>query len=153
MHYDDIDHRSLIKEFKKFLGLTLLFRRALSMLIISLLIPLFSNTINSSRTDFRFCGKSNIHVWNYHGFIDYSCFTVLHDFVVISCLYSMLISEFSFPISKNRFAVAALFFTRISCMTDHVRSWQGLERNIRILLNLLSEILLIVWNLEPQELK
>ena len=38
-------------------------------------------------------------------------------------------------------------------MTDHVRSWQGLERNIRILLNLLSEILLIVWNLEPQELK
>ena len=36
---------------------------------------------------------------------------------------------------------------------DHVRSWHGLERNFRIKLNPLSEILLIVWNLEHQELK
>ena len=36
---------------------------------------------------------------------------------------------------------------------DHVRSWQGLEGNFRIKLNPLSEILLIVWNLEHQELK
>ena len=36
---------------------------------------------------------------------------------------------------------------------DHVQSWHGLERNFRIKLNLLSEILLIVWNLEHQELK
>ena len=62
----------------------------------------------------------------------------------------MPIAEFPIPSSKNRFALTALFSP---IAYDHVQSWHSWEKNFRMKLNLLSEILLIVWNLEQQELK
>ena len=110
--------------------------------------------LNSSRADFRFCGKCKMfeiamvlsitHVLMFH--------TNLWSFPV---LYSMPISEFPIPSSKNRFALTALFSPFLSHLSQTTmwQSWHGLERNFRIKLNPLSEILLIVWNLEHQELK
>ena len=77
------------------------------------------------------------------------CHTNLWSFPV---LYSMPISEFPIPSSKNRFALAALFslFLSHTTMCDHCTV--GRE-TYKMKLNPLSEILLIVWNLEHQELK
>ena len=77
------------------------------------------------------------------------CHTNLWSFPV---LYSMPISEFPIPISKNRFALTALFLPFLSHTTMCDHGTIG-KRNFRIKLNPLSEILLIVWNLEHQELK
>ena len=71
------------------------------------------------------------------------------DFAVISILYSMLISDFSVPISINRFALAASFY-----IGHHVLvQWQGLENNFRSSLSLLSEILSNILNILHLELK
>ena len=65
------------------------------------------------------------------------------DFAVISILYSMPISDFSVPISINRFALAASFYTGHHVLVQ----WQGLENNFRSSLSRLSEILSNILNI------
>ena len=76
--------------------------------------------INSSRADFRFCGKSKMfEIATVLSITHVSmCHTNLRSFPV---LYLMPISEFPIPISKNRFALTALFspFLSHTTMCDH----------------------------------
>ena len=68
----------------------------------------FAVQINSSRADFRFCRKCKMfEIATVLSITHVSmCHTNLWSFPV---LYSMPISEFPIPSSKNRFALAALF--------------------------------------------
>ena len=76
--------------------------------------------LNSSRADFRFCGKCEMFEIATALSITHvsMCHTHLWSFPV---LYSMSISEFPIPSSKNRFARAALFSPFLSHTTkcDH----------------------------------
>ena len=78
------------------------------------------NVINSSRADFRFCGKCKMfEIATVLSITHVSmCHTNLWSFPV---LYSMPISEFPIPSSKNRFALTALFspFLSHTTMCDH----------------------------------
>ena len=69
-------------------------------------------TLNSSRADFRFFGKSNMFQ-----IATTSSITRVSlcqpDLAVISISYSMPISDFSVPISINRFALAVIFYPDI----------------------------------------
>ena len=70
--------------------------------------PHNTQIINSSRANFRFCGKCKIFEIAAVLSITHvsMCHTNLWSFLVP---YSMPISEFPIPSSKNRFALAALF--------------------------------------------
>ena len=68
--------------------------------------------INSSRADFRFFGKSNMFQIATTSLIT-RVSLCQPDLVVISISYSMPISDFSVPISINRFALAAIFYPDI----------------------------------------
>ena len=90
--------------------------------------------INSSRADFRFCGKCKMfEIATVLSIIHVSmCHTNLWSFPV---LYSMPISEFPIPSSKNQFALTALFSPFLLHMTMCNHGTVGRET---------SE-----WNLEP----
>ena len=103
---------------------------------------------NSSRADFRFIGKSK----KFRIAIPSSITRVSlcqPDFAVISILYSMPISDFSVPISINRFTLAASFYREHHVLVQ----WQGLENSFRNSLSLLSEILSNILNILHLELK
>ena len=105
--------------------------------------------INSSCADFRFIGKSKKFRIAIPSLITRVSLCQL-DFAVISILYSMPRSDFSVPISINRFvSLPPSFYTEHHVLIQ----WQGLENSFRNSLSLLSEILSNILNILHLELK
>ena len=110
--------------------------------------------INYSRADFRFCGKCKIfEIATVLSITHVSmCHTNLWSFPV---LYSMPISEFPIPSSKNRFTLYLFspFLSRLlqTTMCNHGMVWRETSESNWTCYQ--RFYWLIVWNLEHQELK